>query len=116
VTPGVAVLRHVMALVLGVLVAVASVVVHRTSFPLGLVLALVTTFAVAGWLLRSRHPRTAASYAAGWLATLLLVLLGRPEGDYALVSDLPGYALMLAGLPIFVVGLVGLTGGRRAGT
>ena len=110
------VLHHVGALLLGLLVAVASVAVHRTAFPLGLVVALTTTFAVAWRLLRSSGPRTAASYVAGWLAALLLAVLGRPEGDFVLASDLPGYALMVAALPLVVVGLVGLTGDARRGT
>ncbi len=109
-------LRHVGALLLGVLVAVASVAVHRTSLPLGLVVGLTTTFAVAWWLLRSSHPRTVGSYVAGWLGVLVLALAGRPEGDFVLASDLPGYTLMLAALPLLVVALVGLAGRRRTRT
>jgi hypothetical protein len=109
----VALLRHGVALVVGMLVALAAIAVHRSAFPLGLLLAVATTFAVPWWLLGSRHPRTATSYAAGWLAMLAVVVAGRPEGDYALGQDLPGYALVLAGVVLVVVGLVGFTGGRR---
>lgn len=109
-------LRHGLALVVGVLVAVASVAVHRSAFPAGVLLALATTFAVPWWLLGSRHPRTATSYVVGWLAMFAAVVAGRPEGDYAVGQDLPGYTLTLAGAGLVVVGLVGFTGGRRPST
>jgi hypothetical protein len=105
-------LRHVGCLLLGVAVAVAAVAVHRSAFPAGLVLALVTTFAVPWRLIASTRPRTAASYVLGWLAVLVLVAFGRPEGDYALASDFEGYSLLVAGLPLLLVGIVSLAGGR----
>ena len=109
-------LRHVAALVLGLLVSLASVAVHRSAFPLGLVLAVVTTYAVPWWLLRSAHPRTASTFVAGWLAVLAVVLLGRPEGDFAMVQDLKGVLLMVAGLGLVAIGVAGLPGRRRSGT
>jgi Family of unknown function (DUF6113) len=109
----VTVLRHGAALVLGVVVGLAAVIVHRAAFPLGLLLALVATFATAWWCQRSPRPRTAATFAAGWLAVLLVVLLGRPEGDYAVAADVPGFALLAGGLVLFLVALVVLAGGRR---
>jgi hypothetical protein len=33
--------------------------------------------------------------------------VGRPEGDYALAQDLPGYALMAAAVALVVIGVVG---------
>ena len=105
-------LRHAGCLLLGAAVALAALAVHRSAFPAGLVLGLVTTFAVAWWLVRSRRPRTAASYVVGWLAVLVLAALGRPEGDFALASDLEGYALLVAGLPLLLVGIVAVAGGR----
>ncbi len=73
-------------MLLGALVALAAVWVHRSLFPLGLVLAVATTWAVPWRLLLSRWPRTAASYVAGWLALFGLVVAGRPECDYALAG------------------------------
>ncbi|MDX6302893.1 MAG: hypothetical protein QOF53_4107 [Nocardioidaceae bacterium] len=105
-------LLHLGCLLLGAAVALAAVAVHRSAFPAGLVLALVTTFAVSWWLLGSRRPRTAASYVLGWLAVLVLAALGRPEGDYALASDFEGYALLVAGLPLMLVGILSLAGVR----
>jgi hypothetical protein len=106
-------LRHLACLVLGSVVAVAAVAVHRSAFPLGLLLALVTTFAVPWRLLRSTRPRAAASYVVGWLVVLAVVVPGRPEGDYALAGDVRGYALMAAGFVLLLLGIVALAGGRR---
>jgi hypothetical protein len=39
---------------------------------------------------------------------LALVLTGRPEGDYAVASDLAGYALMAAGVAVLAVGVASL--------
>lgn len=108
------VLRHVLALVTGSLVTLAAVAVHRSAFPLGLFLAVATTYAVPWWLLRSRQPRTASSYVLGWLVTFTFVAVGRPEGDFAIAQDLRGIALMLAGIGLVVIGVVGFTGGRGA--
>ena len=109
-------LRHAAALLLGLLVSLASVAVHRSAFPLGLVLALVTTYALAWWLLRSAHPRTSTTYVAGWLAAFAVVLRGRPEGDFALAQDLKGVLLAVAGLGLVAIGAAGLPGRRRSGT
>jgi hypothetical protein len=109
----VAVLRHAGCLVLGVLVAVAAVGVHRSVPPWGLLLAVATTWAVPWRLLLSRWPSTAASYVVGWLGLFVLVVVGRPEGDYALAGDLAGYALMVAGFVLVVVGIVALAGSSR---
>ena len=95
------------------LVALAAVAVHRGLFPLGLLLAIGTSYAVPWWLLRSGHPRTASSYVVGWLALFAVVVTGRREGDYALAQDLRGITMMVAGVGLVVVGVVGLTGGRR---
>jgi len=92
--------------VLGSLVALAALVVHRSALPWGLLLALVTTFAVPWWLLRSSAPRTAGSYVVGWLALLGLAVTGRPEGDFVVAADAPGYALLVAGLVLVLVGVV----------
>ncbi len=105
-----------LALVVGALVALAALTVHRGLFPLGLLLAVATTYAVPWWLLRSPHPRTATTYVAGWLAVFAVAVTGRPEGDYVLAQDLRGITLMLAGIGLVVVGVVGLTGRRQRST
>jgi hypothetical protein len=110
------VLRHVAALLVGGLVSVAALAVHRSAFPLGLLLAVVTTYAVPWWLLRGPEPRCASSYALGWLVVFGIAVAGRPEGDFVLAQDLRGLALMVAGVGLVVVAVVGLTGGRRTST
>jgi hypothetical protein len=109
----VAFVRHAGCVLLGMLVALGAVAVHRSAFPLGLVLALTTTWAVPWRLLLSRWPATVASYVVGWLALFALVIVGRPEGDYVLVGDLPGYALMAGGFVLIVVGIVSIGGSSR---
>ncbi len=109
-------LRHLACFVVGAAVGLASLLVHRSVAPLGLVLALATTFAVPWWLLGSARPRTAASYAVGWLVVLALVVGGRPEGDFVLAGDLEGYAMLGAGFLLLVVGIVAFAGRRGATT
>jgi len=105
------VLFHVVALLVGVAVAVSAVVVHRSAvlhLPIGLTLGLVTTF-VTSWAMRELLPGLASSYAVGWVIAFGFVILGRPEGDYAVASDLRGYALMAAGLAMVVVGVTSVS-------
>ncbi len=109
-------LRHVAALLVGAAVALASLAAHRSLFPLGLLVALASTYAVPWWLLRSSAPRTAASYAVGWLVVLGVVVAGRPEGDFAIAQDLKGILLLVVGLGLVAVALAGITGGRGSST
>ena len=85
--------------VLGAASGLASVVLHDKSW-LWLLLALAAplalAFAVPGGLLR-------LSYVAGWFALLLLAVLGRPEGDYAIRSGTRGYALLLGGMVLLAL-------------
>jgi hypothetical protein len=103
--------RHFGALLLGALVALAAVGVHRTvaaGLPVGLVLAGGASLYTAWHLRRSAVPRAAASYCLGWVLLLGLVLVGRPEGDFALASDADGYALMGVGLLLAAFGVTAL--------
>jgi hypothetical protein len=109
-------LPHLGSLLLGAAVALASVVVHRDAPPFGLVLSVVTTLAVPWWLTGSPWRGTAASYAVGWLATFAAAVAGRPEGDYAIAGDLEGYALMVTGFVLILIGIVSLAGRRRSQT
>jgi hypothetical protein len=112
----VSLLRHLACLLVGAAVGLAAVLVHRSAFPFGLLLAVATSFAVPWWLLGSAKPRTAASYVVGWLVVLALVVAGRPEGDYALAGDVEGYTMLGAGFLLVVVGIVSLAGSRRSET
>ena len=104
-------LRHLGAAVLGLAVALAAVDVHRigpSGLPWGLVLAAAASAATAWWLRGSRAPRTAASYGAGWLVLFTVVVIGRPEGDYALAADLRGYAMMVLALVVVAISVSSL--------
>lgn len=100
-------LRHLGCGVLGAAVALAGVAVHRHGV-LGLLLAVVTCAGTGLLLASSRRPSLATSYAAGWLVLFGLLILGRPEGDYAIAADVPGYTLMVTGLLVVVVGASGI--------
>lgn len=108
--------RHLVCLMLGVVVGLAAVIAHRSAPPWGLLLSAVASLAAAWWLLGSRHPRLAGTYAAGWVALLAYVVAARPEGDFAVAADLEGYALLATGALVLGTGIVGLVGGRLRGT
>ncbi|NUR08737.1 MAG: hypothetical protein HOQ45_17240 [Nocardioidaceae bacterium] len=102
-------LRHLGALLAGAAVAFVAVLVHGSAFPVGLLVAVAATYAVPLRLLRSRWPRTASTYALGWLGVFAVVLAGRPEGDYLVAGDLAGYAFMAAGFGLVLVAILGFT-------
>ena len=103
---------HAGCLLLGVVVAVAGVAVHRSVFPVGLLLGMVTSYALGWWLLTSGRRPAAASYAAGWLVVLAVAAVGRREGDFVLAGDVAGYAFIVAGLGHVLVAVVSLAGSR----
>jgi hypothetical protein len=106
------ILRGALCLLLGAAVAIGALAVHRMLVPLGLLLALGATFATAWWLLRAVG-RTAFWYVVGWLAILVVAVVGRPEGDYVIANDIRGWSMIAAGLVLVVIGLVSLAGSRR---
>jgi hypothetical protein len=110
------IVRGAACLLLGAAVAIGVLAVYREMTPLGLALALGTTFAVAWWLLRSRRPAAAAGYVAGWLVVLAVALVGRPEGDFVIANDVRGWSVIGGGLGLVVVGIVSLAGGRDRDT
>lgn len=97
---------------LGVAVAGLGLLAHRqvvrvadVPLPWGLVLALVTAFAVvvaAGLV----DVPAAATVAGGWVLCVLLVLRGRPEGDFLLAGDATGQAYAWGGLATVAAALV----------
>lgn len=106
------VLLHVATLLLGLVVGLAALVAHRTLPPAGLLVSAAASIGAGAWLLTSRRPALSSSYAAGWLAPVVLALLGRPEGDFVVAQDAQGLTLMGVGLVVLCLGVVGL-GGRR---
>lgn len=107
-------MRHVAAFALGLVVALASVLVHRTG-PLLLALAVAASVAVAVRLRRGDPPSVAAGYCLGWVLLVGVVVLGRPEGDWAVGGDWAGYAVMGTGLLLVVLGVTSLPGRASGG-
>ena len=102
---------HLLALVGGVVIALACVLVHRIDvlrLPLGLVVGLGAMFGVVWALRTSAAPRLAASYSLGWLVGFGFVLAGRAEGDYAVAGDAAGYVMIAAAFVMVVVGVLSL--------
>jgi hypothetical protein len=97
----------------GVLVGLAGAVVHRQAYrpsdvllPWGLVLTLVTMFAVTVMAGRLAQGVGAIGVAVGWAVTLLLLQLPRPEGDYLFASDFLGNAYVFGGMLTIIVAVV----------
>jgi hypothetical protein len=85
-------------LLLGVGTGVASVALHELWWGLLLTVAAMVATLVGlppGWW--SRLP-----FALGWAGLVGWVVSPRPEGDYAIRQDRPGYALL--GLAVLVLG------------
>lgn len=86
-------MSHLGAGLVGALVSLAALAVHRSG--LGwFVLAVVVSLAVPWWLRGTARPRLAGSYALGWLVVFGVAVVARREGDYVLATDLAGYGLM----------------------
>ncbi|WP_326699650.1 DUF6113 family protein [Streptomyces sp. NBC_01754] len=84
-------------LVLGAAVGLAGTLVQAAVFPGGLILALVAS----GGLFHGGRVLTGTQLGAlvpavGWFAVVVLLLGGRPEGDYAFGDEI-GLALFMLG-------------------
>lgn len=81
-------------LVVGAATALATIALHARWW--WLVYAMLTTVAV----LVALPPRwwTRVAFAIGWLLMVGYAVLGRPEGDWAIASDLSGYVVLVAAL------------------
>ncbi|SFB77593.1 hypothetical protein SAMN04487968_101459 [Nocardioides terrae] len=103
-------------LLLGAAVGLAAVWTHGRwwALALGAAASLTTALAVPAGLLR-------LAYAAGWAAMAAYFLLARPEGDFVIGSDPPGYTFLGLGLVLLVVGIATIPPrtplpGNRGGT
>ena len=96
-------------MVLGAAVAGLALLVHRSGVPWGLLLAVAASGA-GGLALVAVRRDGVLGYAVGWFGAALLVLAGRPEGDYLVGGDLLGWGFLLLGcgavLGVTVVGIV----------
>ena len=105
-------LGYLGALLLGALTALAAIAVHRSGLP-WLTLAVVASIGAALVLRGTPWPRLASSYCLGWLVVFGIAIVGRPEGDYALASDLAGYTLTVVAFVLVLLGVASLPGRRR---
>lgn len=96
--------------VLGAGVAGSALLVHRAGVPWGLLLAVVAS-ALGALALAAVGAGLAGvlGYAVGWCGVVLLVLAGRPEGDYLVGGDLLGWGfLLLACGGVFAATVLGI--------
>lgn len=92
----------------GAATAVAGIAVHAQTW--GWPLAVLAPVAVALALPRGWWSRT--PWCVAWAGTVLAASSARPEGDYVIAADLPGYGLLAVALAGLILGLVGLAPGR----
>lgn len=93
-------------MVLGGVVGLLAVLVHREGslLPWGLVLACAASAAGSvGLRALGARPSVLTGYAAGWCLLVLAVLAGRPEGDYLVGGDARGWGLLTVGAGSVVV-------------
>ena len=115
------VLGYLLALVAGVaagLLGSFTFAYTRESIPVGLLVALclcLAAFVSSGLLLRSRG--AAAVAVAGWLVTVGLLSIQRPEGDLIVPASTLGYTWLLVGFLVAALSLAlpyaALTAERR---
>lgn len=90
--------------VLGAVVGIAGTLVQSAWFPGGLLLALLASAGLfhGGRVLMGTQPGALAP-AAGWLISVIVLLGGRPEGDYVFGDELGLALFMLGGMVVAVI-------------
>ncbi|MFH8472980.1 DUF6113 family protein [Streptomyces sp. NPDC018000] len=90
--------------VLGVLVGITGALVQAAWFPAGLLLALAACAGLfyGGRCVFGTQLGTLAP-AAGWLISIVVLLGGRPEGDYVFGDELGLTLYLLGGMAIAVI-------------
>lgn len=90
--------------VLGAVVGIAGTLVQSAWFPGGLLLSLLACAGLfyGGRVLMGTQPGALAP-AAGWLISVIVLLGGRPEGDYVFGDELGLALFMLGGMVVAVI-------------
>ncbi|MEU8629242.1 DUF6113 family protein [Streptomyces sp. NPDC048669] len=90
--------------VLGAVVGIAGTLVQSAWFPGGLLLTLLASGGLfyGGRVLMGTQPGALAP-AAGWLVSVIVLLGGRPEGDYVFGDELGLALFMLGGMVVAVI-------------
>ncbi|ROQ34181.1 DUF6113 family protein [Streptomyces sp. PanSC19] len=103
-SPGVRYASYGVLLVLGALVGAAGSLVQAAWFPGGLLLALLATAGLFYGGLRATGTQVGvASAAAGWLVAVILLSLGRPEGDGAFGGGAGELIFLFGGMALAVM-------------
>ncbi|WP_338493916.1 DUF6113 family protein [Streptomyces sp. SJL17-4] len=90
--------------VLGALVGIAGALVQAAWLPGGLVLALLATAALFyGGLRATENQVGVVAGAVGWLVAVILLSLGRPEGDGAFGGGVGELLFLFGGMAIAVM-------------
>jgi hypothetical protein len=90
--------------VLGALVGIAGSLVQGAWFPGGLVLALLAAVGLFYGSLRATETQLGVvAPAVGWLAAIVLLSIGRPEGDGAFAAGIGPLVYMLGGMAVAVM-------------
>ncbi|WP_318209050.1 DUF6113 family protein [Streptomyces sp. SJL17-1] len=89
---------------LGALVGIAGALVQAAWLPGGLVLALLATAALFyGGLRATENQVGVVAGAVGWLVAVILLSLGRPEGDGAFGGGVGELLFLFGGMAIAVM-------------
>ncbi|MFI2346822.1 DUF6113 family protein [Streptomyces sp. NPDC019443] len=90
--------------VLGALVGIAGSLVQGAWFPGGLVLALLAAVGLFYGSLRATETQLGVvAPAVGWLVAIVLLSIGRPEGDGAFSAGIGPLVYMLGGMAVAVM-------------
>ncbi|MFB6816676.1 DUF6113 family protein [Streptomyces sp. NPDC056347] len=90
--------------VLGALVGIAGTLVQAAWFPGGLLLALLAAAGLFhGGRLVLGTQLGALAPAGGWLISIVVLLGGRPEGDYVFGDELGLTLFLLGGMAVAVI-------------
>ncbi|MEU8617187.1 DUF6113 family protein [Streptomyces sp. NPDC048623] len=103
-TPAARYVWYAVLLVLGALVGTAGSLVQAAWFPLGLLLTLLATAALFFAARRATGNQLGVVAAGvGWLVTIILLSLGRPEGDGLFGGGIGEMVFLLGGMAIAVI-------------
>ncbi|MFD3536734.1 DUF6113 family protein [Streptomyces sp. NPDC058664] len=95
---------YAVLVVLGALVGTAGSLVQAAWLPGGLFLALLATAALCYGGLRATGTQTGAvTGAAGWLLAVILLSLGRPEGDGVFAGGVGELLFLFGGMAVAVM-------------
>jgi hypothetical protein len=95
---------YVSLAVLGALVGIAGSLVQGAWFPGGLVLALLAAVGLFYGSLRATGTQLGVvAPAVGWLAAIVVLSIGRPEGDGAFSAGIGPLVYMLGGMAVAVM-------------